>query len=270
MDRVQKTVETYLNYTANYVRKELKYVMVYFSVIIPALNEEVHLPVLLNSLAVQTDKDFEVIVIDGGSTDKTEEKAKEFACKFKNFTYHKEKLKNVSMSRNRGAKFAQAEWLIFFDADVEIETDFVRQIKENILSKNLDALTVWNRSKEDNLTGKIILGMLNISMSMMQKIQPVANGPCMLMKREIFNAVHGFDIEIKFGEDYDLMLRMKKLIKKFAVLRSPKLLVSTRRFSQEGLLLSLFKSIKALLYQIFIGPIKKPIFEYKMGGQYFK
>jgi glycosyltransferase involved in cell wall biosynthesis len=243
---------------------------IFFSIIIPALNEEKRLPMLLQSLSSQTEKNFEVIVVDGGSTDKTEDKAREFTDKFQNFIYHKEKLKNVSMSRNAGAKQAKAKWLIFFDADVEIESDFVRQIKEKILSKNLDVLTVWNRSKEDDLTGKIILGLLNVSMSMLQKIQPVANGPCMIMKREIFNAVHGFDTEIKFGEDYNLMLRMRKLIKKFAVLRSPRLLVSTRRFSQEGLFLSLFKSMKALLYQIFIGPIKKPIFEYKMGGQNYK
>ena len=242
----------------------------FFSIIIPALNEEQRLPVLLNSITVQTDKDFEVIVIDGGSTDKTEENARIFEDRFNKFTYHKEKLKNVSMSRNRGAKLAQADWLIFFDADVELEKDFALKVKKEIIKHNLDALTVWNRSKENSLTGKLILGLLNISMTLFQKIQPAANGPCIIMKKELFFKAKGFDERIVFGEDFDLMRKGKALKMKFAVFRKPILLVSTRRFEKEGLFVSLLKSVEAIIHQLFAGPIRKPIFEYKMGGQNYE
>lgn len=241
-----------------------------FSIIIPALNEEARLPVLLRSLAKQKDKDFELIVVDGGSTDKTEEEARKFEKEFSNFTYHKEKLKNVSASRNRGAKLARSDWLIFFDADVEVKGDFILKARQEIVDHNLDALTVWNRSKENSLTGKIILAFLNISMTLLQKIQPVVNGPCIIIKNELFKKINGFDENIVFGEDYDLIRKAKKAGMKFAVFRTPRLYVSTRRFEKEGLFPSLFKSIKAIIYQVLIGPIKKPIFEYKMGGQYYK
>ena len=80
----------------------------------------------------------------------------------------------------------------------------------------------------------------------------------------------GLDDEIVFGEDFNLIQRAHRLGARFAVFRKPTLYVSARRFEKEGLLLSGYKSLKALLYQLFVGPIKKPIFEYRMGGENFK
>ena len=57
---------------------------------------------------------------------------------------------------------------------------------------------------------------------------------------------------------------------KFKVFPEPILYVSARRFEQEGIPTTVYKTIKSLLHQLFIGPIRKPIFEYKMGGHVFK
>lgn len=242
----------------------------FFSIIIPTLNEEVNLPILLNSIAKQTNKDFEVIICDSGSKDKTKINSQSFNKQLPFIQFVDGKFKNVSMARNHGASLAKGKFLIFFDSDVEIAYDFIEKIKEHINNNHLDMLTVWNRDKSNSIVGKLILGLLNWNMMLFQKIKPSANGPCMIMKQEVFNRIKGFDETIVFGEDFDLIQRAHKQKAKFAVFSTPILYVSTRRFEKEGLFYSLFKSIKAILYQLFIGPIRKPIFDYEMGGQYYK
>lgn len=82
------------------------------SVIIPALNEEKYLPRCLESLSHQSRKEhFEIIVVDGGSIDRTAEIAEEYA--------HKVIVKPspVGVARNLGAKHAEGKILAFIDAD---------------------------------------------------------------------------------------------------------------------------------------------------------
>lgn len=243
---------------------------IFFSIIIPTKNEEENLPILLTSLANQTDKDFETIIVDSFSSDKTAFIVKHFQNKLFPLFFYQEKFKNVSQARNFGAKKAKGEFLIFFDADVEPAKDFVSEIKKKIIDYHLEATTVWNRAKR-GIKNKFIFTLMNLVMTLFQKIKPAANGPCMIIKKSVFEKVSGFDEEIVFGEDFELIQRIVKKEKaKFKVFPQPILYVSTRRFEKEGLLKSLYKSIKAIIYQLFFGPIKKPIFEYQMGGEYYK
>lgn len=242
----------------------------FFSVVIPCYNEEENLPILLNALKNQTDEDFEIIVVDSQSQDKTSEILKQFKKEMKNLDFIEKKMKNVSQARNFGARQAKGKYLIFFDADVEPEKNFIKEIKEKIIKNNLGITTVWNRSSKKNLTGKLILLLLNLSMTLFQKIKPAANGPCIIIKKELFDKINGFDETIVFGEDFDLVQRVWKAKGKFMVFSKPILYVSTRRFEKEGLFFSLYKSIKAIFHQVFFGPIRKPIFDYQMGGDYYR
>lgn len=241
----------------------------FFSIIIPTLNEQDNLPILLNSIKNQNYNDYEVIIADSLSQDQTKKIALSFKKKIGHFRFFKNKFKSVGAARNFGAQMARGQFLIFFDADVEIEKEFLKRINEKINQYHLDVLTVWNRAKK-GWRGKIIFSLLNFSMTLFQKIKPSANGPCIIVKKTLFEKVKGFDETIIFGEDFDLIQRLWKIGAKFKVFSQPILYVSTRRFEKEGLLLSLYKSIKAILYQLFFGPIKKPIFQYQMGGKYYR
>ena len=88
------------------------------SVVIPALNEEKFLPVLLESLKNQTFKDYEVIVADAGSKDKTLEIAHSYGARVVPGGM-------PGPGRNRGAEVATGEFLFFFDSDVLLPNDFL-------------------------------------------------------------------------------------------------------------------------------------------------
>jgi len=243
----------------------------FFTIIIPSLNEEINLPILLESINNQSFKKYEVIVVDCFSKDSTKEKVEKLMKKMSQLQLLQRKTKNVSQARNIGAFLAKSEYLIFFDADVEIgEPDFLGKIKKHIEEDQLDMLTVWNRPKTKNIIGQLTLTVLNLGMSAMQKLKPTANGPCIIIKKELFNKLKGFDETIVFGEDFEITQKAWKMGAKFKVFSKPILYVSARRWEQEGIPITIYKTVKSLLHQFFIGPIRKPIFEYKMGGQVFK
>ncbi len=242
----------------------------FFSIIIPTLNEEVNLPILLESLAKQTYRDFEVIVSDSNSEDKTREKALSFSQKLPKLIFIAKPKRNVSIARNNGAKAANGEYLVFLDADVKIEEKFLEGIKKHIKKDKVKFLTLWNRSESKKLIGKVIFALLNSLVTLFAKIKPSVNGPCMVVEWELFRKTGGFDPEIIFGEDSDFAQKVHSLGERLRVYQKPIIYVSMRRFEKEGFLKSTGKSIYAFFYDLIFGPIKKPIFDYEMGGQYYK
>lgn len=93
------------------------------SIIIPAYNEENHLPACLDSIAKQTVKPDQVIVVDNNSTDKTCEIAK----KYDFVTLVHEKTQGLIAARNKGMNMANGDLLARLDADVSLEPNWTKQ-----------------------------------------------------------------------------------------------------------------------------------------------
>jgi len=98
-----------------------------FSICIPTLNEEKYIGGILKCLEKQTFKDFEVIVVDGKSSDNTKREVMKFSDKLP-LTFLESPKRGVSFQRNYAAKSAKGKYIIFFDADVMIEDDFLQEI----------------------------------------------------------------------------------------------------------------------------------------------
>ena len=96
------------------------------SVIIPAYNEEKVIQYCLESLKNQTFRDMEIIVVDDGSTDRTQELVKGVMLLIQDH-------KGPGEARNFGAKQAKGEILVFVDADMTFDRDFIKELVEPIV-----------------------------------------------------------------------------------------------------------------------------------------
>lgn len=109
------------------------------SIVIPAYNAEKTLDRCLASLKRQTFQNFEIIIVNDGSHDRTKEVAgrwkQEFDKHSTSFTLINQKNSGANPARNRGAREAQGEYLIFFDADIVATADMLK-VMFNTLEKH--------------------------------------------------------------------------------------------------------------------------------------
>lgn len=107
----------------------------FISVIIPVYNEEKYITSCLLSLADQTLKPDEIIVVDDGSTDDSILKIKNQILKkhIKNLTISKQKHSGPAKARNLGARQAEGEILVFVDADMTFDKNYIKEISGPII-----------------------------------------------------------------------------------------------------------------------------------------
>jgi len=192
------------------------------SVIIPTYNEEKYLPLLLECLKNQTFKDFETIVADANSTDKTLEVAKSYKAVIT-------KGGILTVGRNSGAKIAKGSLLLFLDADVLITPNFIDDAIKIFEKKQLDMASFYFDKEVDNWNSKIIYHLADASKKVRQYTKyPDGSGGCLLIKKNVFNDVNGFNEKILYGEDVDFLRRVVKKGYKYKVI-DLKFFASTRR-----------------------------------------
>jgi len=225
------------------------------SIIIPTLNEEKHLPLLLESIKKQGFSNYEIIIADAGSKDKTIEIAKEYGCKIVPGGL-------PAKGRNEGAKIAKGDLFLFLDADMVLPFAFFEGFFKELDRRDLDIVSfpVTLRGKKFD---KFAYGVYNQWARATQRFLPHA-AQAVLVKKKVHQAIKGFDEEIKLAEDHAYARKAKK-IAKYAFLKTGPVLTSARRFEQDGSLRTCLKFVFAEFYTIIFGPIKSDIFEYKFN-----
>lgn len=99
-----------------------------FSIIIPVYNVEQYLPECLESILNQTYKDFEVILVDDGSTDSSGTICDDFAKKYKKFKVIHKKNEGLLMARRTGLKYAKGNYIAHCDSDDYIDKNLLKQV----------------------------------------------------------------------------------------------------------------------------------------------
>ena len=240
----------------------------YFSIIIPTLNEEKSLPLLLKDLASQTYKNFEVIISDGNSEDKTINKAKKFNKKLK-LTTTITKIRHVSVQRNNGAKKTQGEYLIFMDADNRLPPYFLEGLYYRILIQKPDIFTTWCKEDKNTKADKAIATLINLTIETTYLINsPRALGALIGCKKHIFNKTSGFNPQTTFAEDGEFVKHCHNLGFNCQIFHDPRFTVSLRRFRKNGKIKSLQKYASLHIKKILQLKINNN--EYPMGGKAFE
>ena len=226
------------------------------SVIIPTFNEEKYLPKLLESIKKQTYKDYEIIVADATSKDRTRQMAKKYNCRV---------IKGgmPAIGRNNGAKIAKGDILLFLDADSIIEKDFISNALIYMKKRKLDVAGSYLHPSSGKLIDKIFLGIFNFWTYVTQFFYPNACGSGIFCKKWLHDKVNGFDETIKLSEDMDYVRRCGKY-RKFRLIKNSKVLYSMRRYKKEGRFKVGLKLFLSAIYRILFGEIRSDVFKYDL------
>ena len=198
------------------------------SIIIPTYNEEEYLPTLLESIKKQSFTDYEVIVADSNSTDRTREIAEEYGCVVVEGGL-------PAVGRNNGASIAKGEYLLFLDSDLELTDDYLRKVLYEFRMEHLGIAITQMKPMSNKVQDKLFHDFANYFMIGVEKIKPHGAG-CygIISRKELHDECGGFDESLTFGEDTDYIERLAKK-EPFRVLRNAKIGVSTRRLEEEGI-----------------------------------
>lgn len=239
----------------------------YFSVIIPTLNEEDHLPKLLDSLCKQTYVHFETIIVDASSEDGTIKVAETYKNVLRDLKIIKSRKRNLPYQKNIGAKKAIGQYFIFFDADVVISPTFLEEVCGAIEIGKHVFLTTWIKGDSNNLVDKSIVLMINLFNELGRLVgKPLAHGPDTIIRRDVFFLIKGFREDLRIIEDYDFSIRVRKAGYDLVILRKPELVVSLRRFRSEGRLSVINRWTLGIISLLINKPTIRKNIHYSMGG----
>ena len=110
------------------------------SVIIPVYNVEEYIEKCLRSVLAQTFLEFEIIVVDDGSTDRTPEVCDEIAKQDSRLTVIHKKNEGVSIARNLGIRRAKGDFFLFFDGDDFVEPECMEELYRIAVEKKADTI----------------------------------------------------------------------------------------------------------------------------------
>ena len=178
------------------------------SVIVPVYNTEKYLEKCLDSLVNQTYQDIEIIIVNDGSTDKSEEIIKEYIKKYHFVKYFKKKNGGLSSARNYGIDKANGDYLLFIDSDDYVEKEMIQKMYEKIIQENSDIVVCEFSYIYEN--GTKVRSYSNLDYADMDDknyllTPPMA--PIRLIKKELFN-----NIKFKEGIYYEDLELCPKLV----------------------------------------------------------
>jgi glycosyltransferase involved in cell wall biosynthesis len=232
------------------------------SIIIITLNEENRIANLLEDLKNQTYRDFEIILVDSNSNDNTVSIAETFKDKL-NIKTHVMSERGVSLGRNTGAKFATNERLLFLDADVRLNKNFLSNAIDYLERKDLEVAGVYMGAEGLEPLYKMGYTLFNIGLFTTSFFFPTAVGACIFSTKTAHKRVNGFDQEIILCEDCDYV---NKLSKTYNFKMIPvSFNFDPRRLKQDGFFNMGFTYLKANVRRFFLGEMRKNEIEYKFG-----
>ncbi|MEO1428652.1 MAG: glycosyltransferase family A protein [Cyanobacteria bacterium J06633_8] len=183
-----------------------------FTVVMPAYNAAAYLPQTIESVLNQSFTDFELIIIDDGSTDNTPEIAYYYKEKDPRIKLLLQANQGVSATRNKGINDSNSKYIAFIDADdrwlpEHLKLHFKHLEQNNSLGVSYGKVEFLH--PDGNRTGKIGRGRLT-------KLQPqhfVYENPTMtvsniVVRNQVFEDIGCFDCDMNYSEDMDLLFRV--------------------------------------------------------------
>lgn len=187
-----------------------------YSIIIPVYNRPDEVDELLNSLTQQTVRDFEVIVVEDGSSVTCEHVVKQYEQQL-NIRYFNKPNSGPGQTRNYGAERSSGEYLLILDSDCILPPGYLAAIEEELKRQPADAFGGPDRAHDSftstqkainyAMTSFFTTGGIRGGKKKMDKFYPRSFN--MGLKADVYRALGGFS-KMRFGEDIDLSIRIFK------------------------------------------------------------
>jgi len=232
------------------------------SIVVIAFNESNYIGKTLKSLAAQSYRNFEVIVVDDHSTDDTVDIARSFESAMKLKVVQKE-IRGCSRSRNFGAANAKGDLILFLDADIILPENFLEKALEEFSRQKLSSAFFDFTPITDNRIDYLFTAVYRLWLKITQYFNPRAIGSCILIRKDLHDRLL-YDESVVMAEDFDY-IRRAVAYGKFRMLSSPRYQVSWRRFDAENRFILIAKYLIFEFYRQQIGEIRKPILSYDFG-----
>ncbi len=187
------------------------------SIIIPTLEEEKAIGTTLRSLKSQLTLPHEIIISDGGSTDRTVELARPFSDKL--IVHAGPARQTIAQGRNEGARAATGDLLVFLDADCTIpdpDRFFGSAIAQFEAEQELAGLTSHLRFTPgtETLADKLVLGFENLVVRLNNNVLgkgDCAGGEFQMIRASAFHAIGGYREDLVTCEDREIFRRLAKI-----------------------------------------------------------
>lgn len=188
----------------------------FFSVIIPVFNRPEELAELLRSLSQQSFRDFEVLVMEDGSTIDAKSIIEQFNENL-TLSYIYQDNQGQGFARNDGMKHAKGELFVILDSDVILPNNYLELLKKAVSERNLDAFggpdasnsdfSILQKAMDFAMTSFWTTGGIRGKLKDPSKYQ--ARGFNMGVSRKVFQTIGGF-LDPNQGEDIEYSIRIKK------------------------------------------------------------
>jgi glycosyltransferase involved in cell wall biosynthesis len=182
------------------------------TVIIPTYNSELLLEKCVESVQAQTFRDFEILFVDGASSDRTPSLIRELANTYQNIQWISEKDQGVYDAMNKGVSRARGRWLLFLGADDTLHSSTVLERVAPHLSETVDFVygNVVLANNAQGQEGRIYDGEFS-------PLDLASRNIChqaIFYSRRIFSDFAGYNLRFKVFADWDLNLRVFGKVRK--------------------------------------------------------
>ena len=231
--------------------------MPYFSVITPVYNRPAEVDDLLRSLAEQSYQDFEVFIVEDGSTVRCDEVAERYNDRLDLHYLYKEN-EGRSIARNYGIERARGEYFIFFDSDCVIPKDYFKVLKAELEREPVDCFGGPDAASDDFSD---VQKAINFSMTSFLTTGGIRGGKVQLEKfvprsfnmgysRKVWEKVGGF--REMFSEDIDMSTRVRQAGFSIRLIRDAyvyhKRRVDLKKFARQTYVFGMSRITLKLLY----------------------
>lgn len=189
--------------------------MPYFSIIVPVYNRVDEVRDLLDSLSQQTSSDFEVVIVEDGSSVRCDGVVKEYSEKISIQYFYKEN-EGRSIARNYGLERANGEYFLFFDSDCVIPPEYIATLKSALDANYTDcfggpdsahsSFTDTQKAINYSMTSFLTTGGIRGGKVQLEKFVPRTFN--MGYSRKVWEKVGGF--REMFSEDIDMSTRIRQ------------------------------------------------------------